>query len=86
MQVLFTEHEDMIQALPPDAAEKALAHGVRARRSDRGLEHFRADPLSSTVEVWAKLVIPIPDDVPRPHPEGRRVAHLLGYPRTTRLA
>jgi hypothetical protein len=42
VQVLFTEHEDMIQALPPDAAEKALAHGVRARRSDRGLEHFRA--------------------------------------------
>jgi len=38
VQVLFTEHQDLIQALPPHAAEEALAHGVRTRRADRGLE------------------------------------------------
>jgi hypothetical protein len=56
VQVLFADHEDMAQALPPGAAEKSLAHGVRARRSDRGLEHPRTDPLSGAVEVLTELV------------------------------
>jgi hypothetical protein len=27
--VLFAEHENLFQALPPEAAEKTLAHGIR---------------------------------------------------------
>jgi hypothetical protein len=73
VQVPFTEHDDMIQALPPDAAEEALTHSIRAWCADGGLDHSRADPPGRAVEVWAELVIPIPDDEPRTDPDAFRI-------------
>jgi hypothetical protein len=44
-EVLLPEHQDMVEALPADAPEEALANSVRARSSDRCLENSRAHAL-----------------------------------------
>jgi hypothetical protein len=86
VQVLFAEHQRVVQTFSPDAAQEAFAHAVRAGRSNGRLEHSRADALGGAVEVRTELIIPIANDEARPDAEGRRVTHLLRYPRAIRLA
>lgn len=73
-KMLFAEHKDTVEALSSNGAQKALAECVCTRCSKRGLEHARADRLSSAVEVMTELVVPIADEEARPDPEGRRAA------------
>ncbi len=79
-QVGLAADEEVVQALPPHAAEEALAGGVRPRGADGRAQH--ADPArgGEMVEARSVLGVIIADEQARPLVERRGLAPLLGDP------
>ncbi len=82
----LAEHENLIEALSAHASQKALAHGIRSRRSHGRLDNSCSHSAGSSVEFLPVLVVAIADDEPRADAEGRGVSQLLGHPSRGGLA
>ena len=57
LQVLFAEHDDVVQAFPTHAPQKPLAERVHARGFHRGAEDPDAGCLGCSFEVGRELVV-----------------------------
>ena len=75
----LAEHENLIEALSAHASRKALAHGIRSRRSHRRFENSCSHRIGCSVELLPVLVVSIADDEARADAEGRGVSQLLGH-------
>ena len=63
------QDEQMIEALPSDAAQEALADRIRSRGVIWRCENLDATRLGNSREGHAKLAIVIPDEVLRSYDE-----------------
>ncbi len=61
-QVGLPQHHDVVQALPPDAAEEPLAGGVLPGGAVRGPQRRDAARRRAAGEGWAILAIAIADE------------------------
>ncbi len=64
-EVILTEDEDVVEALPPDTAQEALADGRAVRRPRRDGHHIDTRTFSYSLELGAVLVVVVTDEEPR---------------------
>ncbi len=73
-QVAFSEDQEMIEALPPDAPEEALADGVGPRRARRRAQDPDAADRGYPSKIGPELAVVIADQEARRPPVGCRLA------------
>ncbi len=80
------QHQDVIQALAPDAAEEALAGRVRPRCPDGGAQHRDLAAGRDASERRPVFAVVVADEEARGGAKRRRLAQLLGDPRSGGVA
>lgn len=86
LQVMLSENDDVVQALAPNAAEKALANRIHQRSPNCCLHNADAGSFCHPVELRAELAVPVAEDDLSTLPERRDLAKLLSGPAFARLA
>ena len=84
MQVRLAHNDHMIQALPANAADEALAGRVHQWRLHRGLQHSNTSALRNAIEVRTELAVTVSNDELRSLPERRDLPELLSRPSCVR--
>jgi hypothetical protein len=79
-QVLLSENDDVVEAVPPKGPDHALAVRILPRRPRRGEDLLDPHRTHSTNEVRAIDLVSVPDDVPRRRVVGEGVDQLLACP------
>jgi hypothetical protein len=79
-QMGFAQDQQVVQALAPHAPQEALARGVLPGRAIRRAQLLNAGGCRDPGKRGAVLAVIVMEEVPRPLPEGRRFAELLGDP------
>src|SRR5690606_25400182 len=79
-EVALAEDDDVIQAFPSDAPEKALAGRVHQWRPDGRLQDADPCSLGHPIELSAELVVAIADDELGAVAERGQLPELLGSP------
>ena len=62
-QVIFVQHDDVVQAFPADRADLSLDHGILPRGTRRNELLFKTQVLDSAHEGGAIDAIPIPEEI-----------------------
>ena len=75
-QVFLVQHDDMIEAFPPDRADYSLAVSVLPWRPGGGDDLLNAQDFQSIDNFRTVGAIPIPDQIPRSGIEGKRLEQL----------
>ena len=84
-QLTLMENEEVIEAFAPDATQKPLADGVRARCPDGRAQHLDPAARRDTGELRTEFGIVVTDQEARRHPKRRGLTQLLGDPRVGRV-
>ena len=80
MQLLLTEDQDVIQALSPDAPQKAFTDRIGSWRVIGRFQYLDAARCCNTSETGSKLAIIITDEILRRVSIGSRLSQLLRSP------
>src|SRR5215472_11184767 len=79
-QVLFSQHDHVVQAFPPNGADQSLGKGVLPRAPGRG-EHFADAHFSQAVPELAAIdSVAASDQVPGCTIFGKHIPNLLNSP------
>ena len=79
-KVPLGQDEQVIQALPPQAAHESFADRIGAWCPDGRMQYLNAYPCSYPIKLCAEFAVVVADEKTRSLSEGRRLAQLLRYP------
>ncbi len=79
-EVILTEDENLVEALPPAAAQEAFANGREVRRPWRDGHHVDAHAFCHDLELGAVLPVVVANEEPWSLSPWGRFAQLLGCP------
>jgi hypothetical protein len=79
-EVGFVEHDDMIEALPPDRADQPFDVGILPGRPRRGKHFLDAHTLQTFPKAVAVGAVAVADQVTRRLVKGEGLADLASYP------
>ena len=79
-QMVLSEDEDMVQALPAEAAEEPFTDRVQVGRLRRNGDDIDPCAVRSRGEVVPELTVVVANQEPRSLVVRRRLAQLLGHP------
>ena len=80
VQMPVVEHQDMVEALATQLAEKAFADGIHVGRAHRRADYPDAGGNGQRIEGGPKLAVSVANQELRCHAEGGRVTKLLRDP------
>ena len=84
-KVTFVEDEEVIEALPADTAQTALAHGIGAWGTDGSPEDLDPARCRDASDLGTIRAVVVTDQITRSDTKRRRFSQLLGDPRVGRM-
>ncbi len=86
VQMALTEDKKMVEALPADGTDEALAIGIGLGGANGRGQHFDLGTSGRIGKRAAVFIVVVADEVARPLAEGGSVAQLLSGPGIGRMA